>query len=68
MIHVKRFIDRVSSLDNKLNRDLVMPIAEARMLRDEIAKLLADIVENSASNTKSVESVPSDIRISGGKW
>jgi hypothetical protein len=42
MIHIKRFIDRVSMIENKQGKDFVMPIIEARGLRDELAKLLAD--------------------------
>lgn len=42
MINIKRFIDRVSLLESKQSKDLVMPINEARNLRDELAKLLAD--------------------------
>lgn len=42
MIHIKRFIDRVSMIESKQGKDFVMPIIEARGLRDELAKLLAD--------------------------
>jgi hypothetical protein len=42
MIHIKRFIDRVSMVESKQGKDFVMPIIEARGLRDELAKLLAD--------------------------
>ena len=39
MIIIKRFIDKVSATKGT---NLVLPIEEAKMLRDEIAKLLAD--------------------------
>jgi len=39
MIIIKRFIDKVSATRGNT---LVLPIEEAKMLRDEIAKLLAD--------------------------
>ena len=39
MIIIKRFIDKVSATRGT---NLVLPIEEAKMLRDEIAKLLAD--------------------------
>lgn len=42
MINIKRFIDRVSSMDQNPGKSLVLPIDEARQLRDEIVKLLAD--------------------------
>lgn len=42
MIHIKKFIDKVSVMENKQNKDLILPMSEARGLRDELAKLLAD--------------------------
>ena len=46
MIHIKRFIDKVSYIENKQGKDVVIPVAEARGLRDEIAKLLVDRYAN----------------------
>ena len=43
MIHIKRFIDKVSVLESRQSKDLIIPISEARGLRDELAKLLADL-------------------------
>jgi hypothetical protein len=64
MIHIKKFIDRVSATEAKPGRDLVMPIVEARALRDEISKLLLDkVMENS---NKPAETV--DVVVVGGKW
>lgn len=45
MIYIKKFIDRVSALDNRPGKDLIMPAQEAKMLRDEIAKLMSDKIE-----------------------
>jgi len=42
MIHIKRFIDKVSIIESKQGKDIVIPISEARGLRDELAKLIAD--------------------------
>ena len=42
MVNIKHFIDRVSSMDQNPGKSLVLPIDEARQLRDEIVKLLAD--------------------------
>ena len=46
MIYIKRFIDKVSLLETKQNKDFIMPIIEARGLRDELAKMLVDYYEN----------------------
>ena len=43
MIHIKRFIDKISAMESKQNKDVVISIQEARGLRDDIAKLLADL-------------------------
>lgn len=43
MINIKRFIDKVSLVENKQGKDLVIPMVEARGLRDELAKLLVDL-------------------------
>jgi hypothetical protein len=61
MVNIKRFVDRVSTMDNQSNRDVVLPAQEARALRDEIVKLLADRVENSGSDVV-------EIVMSGGKF
>ena len=64
MINIKRFIDRVSSMDQSPGKNLVLPSQEARLLRDEIVKLLADKVE-------SYQNVPQDviqIELTGGKF
>ena len=45
MIHIKKFIDKISAMESKQNKDVVIPMQEARGLRDEVAKLLADLYE-----------------------
>jgi hypothetical protein len=64
MVNIKRFFDRVSAMESKPGRDLVIPSAEAKALRDEIAKLLIDKVET-ASKTSSETTV---VQLSGGNW
>ena len=43
MIHIKKFIDKVSIVESKQNKDLIMTITDARGRRDELAKILADL-------------------------
>lgn len=62
MVNIKRFVDRVSALENRPGKDLVIPSQEARALRDEIVKLLADRVEQ-----RPAEDIVK-IEISGGKF
>jgi len=63
MIIIKRFIDKVSATKGT---NLVLPIDEARTLRDEIAKLIAENYEL-LSKKETDESVI-QLEINGGKW
>jgi hypothetical protein len=62
MIIIKRFIDKVSATRGT---NLVLPIDEAKTLRDEIAKLIADNYE--LLNNKTDDSVI-QVEVNGGKW
>jgi hypothetical protein len=66
MIHIKRFIDKVSYIANKQGKDVVIPVAEARGLRDELAKLLVDRY----ANTEEKKNIPDviEVEIIGGKF
>ena len=68
MINIKRFIDRVSALESQNSRDLVIPIHEARVLRDEIAKLTIDLLEKKQSVASPLDSEITQVEIRGGKW
>lgn len=65
MIHIKRFIDKVSLLESKRTNDVILPIAEARSLRDEIARLLSDLHE--FKNSKKDEEIVK-LEIKGGSF
>jgi hypothetical protein len=41
-MHIKRFLEKMAVMESRQNKDLVMPISDARGLRDEIADLLSD--------------------------
>jgi len=66
MIHIKRFIDKVSIMETKQGKDVVIPIAEARGLRDELGKLLVDNYEL-LQNKIAIEPV-FQVEINGGKF
>lgn len=66
MINIKRFFDKVSLMESKQSKDLVIPMSEARMLRDEIAKVLADSYEAKKEEKESDEVVK--IEIKGGSF
>lgn len=66
MIHIKRFIDKVSIMETKQGKDVVIPISEARGLRDELNKLLTDNYEL-LQNKVAIEPV-FQVEINGGRF
>jgi len=65
MLHIKKFMDKMSVVESKMNKDVVLPIVDARGLRDDISRLLADLHELS-NNTEKKEVI--DIQIKGGSF
>jgi hypothetical protein len=57
---IKKFIDKVALAETRQSRELIIPITEAKELRDEIAKLLVDKKENKDETITVV--------MNGGKW
>ena len=66
MIHVKRFIDKVSIMESKQGKDVVIPIVEARGVRDELSKLLVDNYE--LLQTKVAVEPVIQVEINGGRF
>jgi hypothetical protein len=58
-------MDKMSVVESKMNKDVVLPIVDARGLRDDISRLLADLHELS-NNTEKKEVI--DIQIKGGSF
>lgn len=67
MIQIRRFIDKVSSSEGKQGKNVILTIEEARVLRDELAKLLVDLYEET-STEKKVPEVSIQVEMSGGKF
>lgn len=68
MIHIKRFIDKMALMESKQARDIVLPAADARGLRDEISKLLSDLYELSNAKTNDKSNDVIQIEIKGGSF
>lgn len=66
MIYIKKFVDKISYMDSKQNKDVILPMAEARGLRDEITKLLADL--NELKDNKKSDDTVIDLQIIGGRF
>lgn len=66
MLQIKRFFDRVSHLESKNTKDMVLPLSDAKILRDEIAKLLLDLNQLKSKDNDKEEIIR--VEITGGKF
>lgn len=68
MLNVKRFIDKVAVAESKQTKDLVLPMADARGLRDEISKLLSDLYDMSQEQSTAKENEIIQVEIKGSSF
>jgi hypothetical protein len=61
MSQIKKFVDRVALAEGRQSRELIMPVTEAKELRDEIMKLLLDKKDGKDEEVITVV-------MNGGKW
>lgn len=66
MIHIKKFMDKMSVMESKQSKDVVLPINDARGLRDDIAKLLSDLYEFANKKIDEKENQVIEVQIKGG--
>ena len=66
MIHIKRFIDRVANIETRQGKDVVIPLSDARGLRDELAKLLINHYESTEGKKNTSEVI--QVELVGGKF
>jgi hypothetical protein len=66
MIHIKRFIDRVANIESRQGKDVIIPLSDARGLRDELAKLLVDHYESTEGKKNTSEVI--QVELVGGKF
>lgn len=68
MMHIKRFLDKVSLIEARQARDVVLPISEARGLRDEIASMLADLNSLNKTDKENKTNEIIEVQIKGGTF
>lgn len=66
MLNIKRFMDKVTASDSRQGTTLVLPMSEARLLRDEIAKMIADNYELLSRQGPKDDTI--QVEITGGSW
>lgn len=64
MLHIKNFINKMSATEGKKSKDIVLPINDAKGLRDDICKLLADLHE--LNREKNNEEPIINVTVKGG--
>jgi len=64
MLHIKKFFDKLTAIEGRQSKDIVLPIADARGLRDDISKLLMDLRKEDSLKEKEVV----QIQIKGGTF
>lgn len=67
MSQIKKFIDKVANAEGRQAKDLLMPIHDAKQLRDEITKLLIDVQTSKTSPIETQGSVV-EVIMKGAKW
>lgn len=67
MIHIKKFLSKMSLIESRQNKDVILSITDARGLRDELTQLLADLHELNRQNN-SQNSTPIQVEINGGSF
>ncbi len=63
MSHIKKFIDKVANAEGRQTREVLLPISDAKELRDEVMKLLWDQREKGNNSNE-----PITVVMNGGKW
>lgn len=66
-MHIQRFIDKIAVAESKQNKDFVMPLTDARGLRDELMKILAEYHQR--NSTKVDNDIPVlTVEVKGGSF
>lgn len=63
MSQIKKFVDRVANAEARELREVLIPLSDAKELRDEITKILLDQREQKGNSNEVIEVV-----MNGGKW
>lgn len=67
MVHVKKFLDRVSAAEGRSQKEVVLNMSDARGLRDEVSKLLSDLYALKDEKSKKEETIKLEIKGGGFK-
>ena len=63
MSHIKKFVDKIAVMEGRQAREVVLPMPDAKALRDEVLKILLDQREQTNKQPDVIEVV-----MNGNKW
>ena len=66
MLHIKEFINKMSVMESTQDNTVVLTIAQARGLRNDITNLLADLHE--FNNEKNTNEETISVQVKGGSF
>ena len=66
MIYIKKFIDKISLIESRQGKDVILSMVEARGLRDELAKILVDQFNNNQSKVQEEPII--QVEVKGGSF
>ena len=67
-MHINRFLDKMAVMESKQNKDVVLPISDARGLRDDITRLLSELFELTQQKNTDTSGEITQIEIKGGTF
>jgi|MesohylFT_1024984.scaffolds.fasta_scaffold592527_2 hypothetical protein len=63
MSYIKKFVDKIGVMEGRQAREVILPISDAKGLRDEVLKILLDQREQKNTQPEVIEVV-----MNGNKW
>lgn len=63
MSYIKKFVDKIGVLEGRQAREVILPMSDAKGLRDEVLKILLDQREQKNTQSEVIEVV-----MNGNKW
>lgn len=68
-VHLRRFIDKMKSVDPSVTREFIMSAREAQGLHADISKLLTDLHELSTTTVaKQTSATETSVELNGGSF
>ena len=63
MSYIKKFVDKIGVMEGRQAREVILPMSDAKGLRDEVLKILLDQREQKNTQSEVIEVV-----MNGNKW